>query len=175
MDSEKIKRSIPLLGVGATLIFLLFMSFSTFMISSRASKQKNITESYAEEFLPGATLPPGRIWQGIEVTGDLEGRLTVGYKIRQDDSCGGEGIKLAMGKIDGNYYVFNFKTVTTENGNGYRGYLQLSPLDTEGEVYGGNVLIMMHDDGRSGTVTGDLYNSDKSVKKIHMIGDWACP
>lgn len=175
MDNEKFKRILPLFGVGTALVFLLFMSASTFMISSRASRQQNVTESYAEEFMPGATLPPGRAWQGMTLTGDLEGRFTIGYKLRKDDSCGADGVKLAIGKVDGLYYVFNFRPTEEAGTNNYRGYLQLSPLDIKGDIYGGSVTVVVNDDMRTGTVDGDISNSDKSIKTIHITGDWACP
>jgi hypothetical protein len=175
MDNEKFKRILPFFGVGSVMVFLLFMSISTFMISSRASRQQNVTESYAEEFMPNVTLPPGRAWQGITVSGDLEGRFTVGYKLRPDDACDSEGIKLAIGKIDGLYYVFNYSTVESTGSDRYKGYLQLSPLDVQGDIYGGNVVLTISEDQRSGVVTGDLYNNDRSVKSIRISGDWACP
>ncbi len=175
MDNEKFKRILPLFGVGAAMVFLFFMSISTFMISSRASRQQNVTESYAEEFMPDVTLPPGRVWQGITVTGEMEGRFTVGYKIRPDDACDVDGIKLSIGRIDGKYYVFNYKTTKSVGPNSYKGYLQLNPLDVQGDIYGGNVTVTFNEDQRSGTVMGDLYNNDKSVKVIQIVGDWACP
>lgn len=175
MDNEKFKRILPLFGVGSALVFLLVMSASTFMISSRASRQQNVTESYAEEFMPNVTLPPGRAWQGIAITGDLEGRFTIGYRVRKDDYCDARGVKLAMGKLNGLYYVFNFSTLSDIGDNSYKGYLQLSPLDIKDDIYGGNVTLVFNDDQKSGTVDGDLTNSDRSLKTVHISGDWACP